>query len=606
MWSAELHLVTLLDEYVGPKPMVADYVRKQLLREQEENSIRQAIQNRQEGLDDIHSPYDCWLVYSGINFSDNGAKLADTIASGDLLHTLFDLTLGQSVKTNMLSHYTEFHQARCTIRSFFIRFSEDISPEANLDTLWWDMAYVPQTPKKRWVSASLKSHSAFLSVLESWLSDSNDLQAWLDGCEAEGRLVNNPNDPDRVFSELAATEVLRSVKVGRLKHAGLNWASDTPSSQLRGCALDQTRRMKFDNNPAWFIEECESLGLFTTRMPRFLQLFFYKFSDWEILIELGQPTTSSSSRRAAEAYLLSGNRPQSACGISDVWYHYVENNQDLYNHGMTQPLPIHQQPPHPRPHSDRHHERYLWSILEWAKMHSRPQPRKKKPIRDKSSSIPVSSSPGGGFISDIDPDDFSSGVMSGTPTPPLQKTEEIPEYTDIGENGLGGGFLDEEIEEMGGQDVAEGGGGFLDEEIEEMWGQDVAEGGGAGMQVVGSMVKVESPEYRFEDDYPETTSFNEALGRSLDEMESLHAVADAVVPTSVSAERELHRSPVLMSPADSSNRATAGMQAEDPTVGDQMDGIEMSQEDQAHTSDFESSFIEAIDTQDVGYAMDGK
>ena len=589
MWSGELYLITLLDEYVGPKPMVADYVRKQLLREEEENSIRQAIQNRQEGLDDIHSPYDCWLVYSGIDFLDNGAELADTIASGDLLHTLFDLTLGQSVKTNMLSHYTEFHQARCTIRSFFVRFSEDISPEANLDTLWWDMAYVPRTPNKRWISTSLKSHSAFLSILESWLSDSSDLQAWLDGYEADGRLVNNPNDPDRVFSELAAAEVLRLAKVCRLKHAELNQVSNTPSSQLRGCVLDQTRRMEFDDNPAWLIEECEGLGLFTTRMPRFLQLFFYNFSDWEILIELGQPTSSSSSRRAAEAYLLSGNRPQSACGISNVWYHYVENNQDLYSRGTTQPLPIHQQPSHPRPHSDRYHEMYLWSILEWAKMHSRPQPRKKRPIRDKSSSILVSSSPNRSFISDIDPDDFSSGVMSGTPTPPLQKMEEISEYTDIEESGLGGGFLDEEIEEMG--------------------GQDVAEGSGAGMQVVGSMVrevKVESPEYRFDDDYLETTSFNEALGRSLDEMENLDAVADAVVPTSVSAERELHCGPTFVFPADGSNRATPGTQAEDPTVGDQMDGIELSQEDQAHTSDFESSSIEVIDAQDVGYTADGK
>ena len=89
---------------------------------------------------------------------------------------------------------------------------------------------------------------------------------------------------------------------------------------MNGTIQDQRRRAAYRNNPAWFIEECEALGLFTVRMPAFAQVFFYKFTTGEISNQADQPTSSSSSKRAAEAYLISGIQLESTCGVSDVWY----------------------------------------------------------------------------------------------------------------------------------------------------------------------------------------------------------------------------------------------------------------------------------------------
>jgi len=212
MWSTDLYLVTLLDEYVAPQTVVSDYVRKQLLRQEEENSIRQAIENRQEGQRDINDTYERWLWYSGIDFETQALNLRNIIARGDLLRALFDLTLDQSVR-HMLNHYTEFHEARRTIQLFFTKFANRISEGENPDGLWWDGAFVSQSPDKRWISVSLKNHSSFLPILESWLSDSDYLQSWLRDYEAETPLVNNPRGENRVFSESIAMGVLQFIKV---------------------------------------------------------------------------------------------------------------------------------------------------------------------------------------------------------------------------------------------------------------------------------------------------------------------------------------------------------------------------------------------------------
>jgi len=217
MWSTDLYLVALLDEYVAPQPTVADNVRKQLLREEEVHSIRQAIDNRREGQCDLDGNYyERWLWYSGIDFHDEDSNLPNIIACGDLLHALFDLMLGQSVKTHMLNHYTEFHKARCTVQSFFIKFADRMSASVDPDRLWWDGSFVSQSPDKPWISTPLKNHSKFLSILESWLDDSRFLQIWLSNYEAETPLVNNPKDASRVFSESNAITILQWAKVCHL------------------------------------------------------------------------------------------------------------------------------------------------------------------------------------------------------------------------------------------------------------------------------------------------------------------------------------------------------------------------------------------------------
>ena len=84
--------------------------------------------------------------------------------------------------------------------------------------------------------------------------------------------------------------------------------------------------------------ECTELGLFNTRVPRFSQLFFYDFEEAEIYDRAEQSNGPSCSSRAAQSYIRSGKRLYSKCGISEIWFNCVENNENLSNNkGLHQP-----------------------------------------------------------------------------------------------------------------------------------------------------------------------------------------------------------------------------------------------------------------------------
>lgn len=53
-------------------------------------------------------------------------------------------------------------------------------------------------------------------------------------------------------------------------------------------------------------------------------MFFHEFSDSEVEEHTSQAITRSASVRGAKAYLSSGIRLESKCGISEVWYWYLE------------------------------------------------------------------------------------------------------------------------------------------------------------------------------------------------------------------------------------------------------------------------------------------
>ena len=62
-------------------------------------------------------------------------------------------------------------------------------------------------------------------------------------------------------------------------------------------------------------------------MPRFSQVFFYDFDKREFEEGSGQSKMGNvASRLGAEAYIKTGVRLESSCGISDVWHRYVELN----------------------------------------------------------------------------------------------------------------------------------------------------------------------------------------------------------------------------------------------------------------------------------------
>ena len=128
--------------------------------------------------------------------------------------------------------------------------------------------------------------------------------------------------------------------------------------------------------PTEFTFPCELAGLFHARTPRFSQLFFHDFYPRELETEAGQGYVGTVSRRSAEAYLKSGVRLESKCGISDVWYNYVKVNQALFR-ASGQPSRPEMLPP-PRPHLEGNQLSYLWKTFQWKVQHSRPRPTKKR------------------------------------------------------------------------------------------------------------------------------------------------------------------------------------------------------------------------------------
>ena len=97
------------------------------------------------------------------------------------------------------------------------------------------------------------------------------------------------------------------------------------------------------------------------------------------------------SRCGAEAYIQSKVRLESSCGISDVWYNYVESNLKFFTRPTTLITPSSMATPsgpnssprlfpsspsvHPRPNAQEMKE--IESLFVWQKAHSRPLPTKK-------------------------------------------------------------------------------------------------------------------------------------------------------------------------------------------------------------------------------------
>jgi len=69
-YSKNLYLASLLDMWVGPKPVVVEHVRKQLLRGDEQEEIQQAIEETLRGELDPTCTYVAWLSHSGLDFKN--------------------------------------------------------------------------------------------------------------------------------------------------------------------------------------------------------------------------------------------------------------------------------------------------------------------------------------------------------------------------------------------------------------------------------------------------------------------------------------------------------------------------------------------------------
>jgi hypothetical protein len=134
--------------------------------------------------------------------------------------------------------------------------------------------------------------------------------------------------------------------------------------------LDERRRVQLGGAPTLVQRECERLGLFKTRLPRFAQLFFYDFDDGEVATQAGQLVTSKASQRGGKAYLRSGARLESKCGISDVWYWYLAQNKALFA-DPDSPPPTHEPASHsPHPRLEFHQLPLIYDAFRWKEKHS--------------------------------------------------------------------------------------------------------------------------------------------------------------------------------------------------------------------------------------------
>jgi hypothetical protein len=211
MWSPDLHVVALLDLYLGPSPEVTELVRRQLLQKEETESIRMAIEGRAKGIGGPETIYSKFLSCSGLDFDGKPAALVSLVATGELQRALFDLTLGHWAKFFQLNRFTEVHNVRDMIESFFTLYSEGTNRAGA--QFWWDGIGPKEIPHEPWLTPRLQNDPVFLEVLGDWLSDSEDVQFLMDSYMESSMLVNNPGSPYPVFSYGNGVFILNFLKV---------------------------------------------------------------------------------------------------------------------------------------------------------------------------------------------------------------------------------------------------------------------------------------------------------------------------------------------------------------------------------------------------------
>jgi hypothetical protein len=389
-WATELHLVSLLEKYLSLYPRVTALVRAQLMTVDHKGAITEALHRVTNLFHVIDTPYDTLLNHTCLEWHDEQLV---TQVSPDLPSAMFDLMLGERVRKMLLNRYSDIHSVRACIEDFIDIWVDDLEPHSKGMELWWDGVSADAAPHERWVSRGLREDRDLETLLKSWGEDNRSLQDWLRRFERTTTLANNwGEDGSWVFSEEAAIHIMAFAKV---RFPSMPEATSHPF-QAQGKLLDDRRRARFLRKPVLFKEKCEQLGLFRTRLPGFSQLFFHDFSKLEVYQRKGQTQTGGVvSRRAAETYLRSGVRLESSCGISDVWYSYVEHNIHLFREPEPPTAPsspavfsgisslsdlstiplLPSLSPHPRP--DIQEMETIQSSLNWHKIHSRPRPTKR-------------------------------------------------------------------------------------------------------------------------------------------------------------------------------------------------------------------------------------
>ena len=215
-WSEDVYTVVLLDAYVGPTPAMAEFVRKQLLSDEEQDRIRHAIEGRIKRSTDIDDLYSKCLSRSGVDLTKNSLAVLSIIDQGILQRSLFDLMTAGRAKLFQLKGYSDVHEVRALTKYFLVKNHSAVE-RTDLDELWWDEAYLTVTDHQPWLSVQglrdPDSTVTLIAIFESWLGDSERLQGWLDDFEKDTYIVNNPKGKNRVFSHEVALGIIDFAKV---------------------------------------------------------------------------------------------------------------------------------------------------------------------------------------------------------------------------------------------------------------------------------------------------------------------------------------------------------------------------------------------------------
>jgi len=210
-WSTDLHLVSLLQEYVAPEARVADFVREQLTTDGEKDKITLAIRQVKKLYRAIETPFDGFLNYSGLDWNNKEEVDEATLM---LRRGMFDLMLGDRIRRMLLNRYKEVRDIRRRFEEFISVHALYMESRCNDLPIWWDAINIGEASVKRWVSKGLAEDEGFTELVLDWLDDGRKLQAWLRDYEGKEMLANNPaQENERVFSEEVAIEIMNFAKV---------------------------------------------------------------------------------------------------------------------------------------------------------------------------------------------------------------------------------------------------------------------------------------------------------------------------------------------------------------------------------------------------------
>lgn len=220
-------------------------------------------------------------------------------------------------------------------------------------------------------------------------------------------------------------------------------------------------------------------------------MFFYEFSDREVEENAGQSIRNSVCWRAAKAYISSGIRLESKCGISEVWYWFVEKTRTFFEDSGA-PFP---QEPKPILPIDLISLEMMSNTFHWPRLF-------------KESSSSGSGSPA--FAAHASDDEYDNPETVSSPLTPARK------------GGVGGA-----AENTAGSEESDGGHSRVGPGCH-------TEANVSGRQTVGSVSiqeKSESNDIEFEE---WSSSFEVALSESMKEVEGLVQVPTVTLGTLVS------------------------------------------------------------------------